>query len=176
MNVLVHAPLWVWPLLAALIWLGLRATRPRRVAGSALFVWPAVMAVLTVFSLASTYGGAPLALASWLAGMAAAILVGRLSGRGAAGARYDAATGRFALPGSWVPLMLMLAVFASRFAIGVARARTPQLVDTPAFLAAVGLVLGALSGTFTARTLALAALRRAPPAPHDGSAGATPER
>jgi hypothetical protein len=58
-----------------------------------------------------------------------------------------------------VPLVLLLAVFWSRFAIGVAKARFPHVIDTPQFLVTAGLALGLCSGSFAARSLALMSLR-----------------
>jgi hypothetical protein len=159
MGILLKAPLWVWPLLVLLIVLGLRSTRPRELSDSSVFVWPSIMTVLSVYSIAATYGAHPLALGGWLLGMIAAILIGRVMPLGVGNARYDEKTGTFYMPGSSLPLVLLLAVFWSRFAIGVAKARFPHVVGTPQFLVSAGLALGLCSGTFAARSLALMSLR-----------------
>jgi hypothetical protein len=171
MSILLHAPLWVWPLLGLLILLGLRSTRPRELSDSSVFVWPAIMTALSVYSIAATYGAHPLALASWLLGMIAAILTGRMLPVGPGTARYDEKAGTFHVPGSWVPLVLLLAVFWSRFAIGVIKARFPHVIDTPQFLVTAGLALGLCSGSFAARSLALLSLRRS----SRGSGASPPE-
>ena len=160
MSILLKAPLWVWPLLALLVVLGLRSTRPRELSEASVFVWPAIMTALSVYSIAATYGAHPLALGSWLSGMIAAILIGRMVTLGSGAARYDRKTGTFHVPGSWVPLVLLLAVFWSRFAIGVAKTRFPHVLGTPQFLTTAGLALGLCSGLFAARSLALISLRR----------------
>ena len=160
MSILLKAPLWVWPLLVVLIVLGLRSTRPRELSDSSVFVWPAIITALSVYSIAATYGAHPLALASWLLGMIAAIVIGRMLPFRSGTARYDEKMGTFHVPGSWVPLVLLLAVFWSRFAIGVFKARFPHVIDTPQFLASAGLALGLCSGSFAARSLALMSLRR----------------
>jgi hypothetical protein len=160
MSILLKAPLWVWPLLVVLIVLGLRSTRPRELSDSSFFVWPAIMTALSVYSIAATYGAHPLALASWLLGMIAAIVIGRMLPFRSGTARYDEKMGTFHVPGSWMPLVLLLAVFWSRFAIGIVKARFPHVIDTPQFLASAGLALGLCSGSFAARSLALMSLRR----------------
>jgi hypothetical protein len=65
------------------------------------------------------------------------------------------------MPGSWVPLMLLLGIFAAKFALGLAAAVHSSLLQQTGFGAAMGGLLGALSGGFGGRALAVqrAALR-----------------
>jgi hypothetical protein len=143
MSVLLKAPIWVWPLLAVLILLGVQSARPRTLSGAAVFVWPVMMTMLSVYGLVSTYRANRAAWESWLFGFVAAIAIDIIFGRGGGAVLYDAHTRRFEVPGSWMPLALILTLFCTRFAIGVANARFPQIVGTPAFLATVGLASGA---------------------------------
>jgi hypothetical protein len=162
-NILIGAPVWAWPLFFVLVALGLRSTRPRELSRSAVFVWPAILTVLSIYSVATSYGARPLALGGWLAGMASGIIVGGMTPIGRRNARFDKMSGKFYVSGSWTPLVLLMAVFWSRFAIGVARARVPQAVDTSLFQIGTSLALGLCSGLFTARTISLMFLRSASP-------------
>lgn len=78
------------------------------------------------------------------------------------GAAYDATTRSFRLPGGWVPMGLILAVFLMKYGIGVQLALEPALARAPAAFAVTALY-GLLSGLFAARTLRV--LRLARPAP-----------
>jgi len=68
------------------------------------------------------------------------------------------AEGRLSVPGSWLPLALMLGLFATKFAVGVLVALAPALRHDAAFAASAGLAYGAFSGLFLGRALALRAL------------------
>jgi len=172
MSVLLKAPIWVWPLLAVLILLGVRSARPRTLSRAAVFVWPVIMITLSVNGVVSTYGANAAAWESWLCGFVAGIAIGGIFGPGAGAVRYNAQTRRFDVPGSWMPLVLMLMLFCTRFAIGVANARFPQIVGTPGFLATVGLALGTCSGAFAARSIAVMTAKR-PSRRANGGTGAS---
>src|SRR5438874_10193438 len=67
-----------------------------------------------------------------------------------------------AVPGSIVPLLLMLAIFAVRFVVGAVGAVAPALAAQPPFIAIVAAALGLASGLFAARAWRI--LRAAPEA------------
>jgi hypothetical protein len=69
-------------------------------------------------------------------------------------------TRRFEVPGGWMPLVLILTLFCTGFAIGAANVRFPQIVGSPAFLATVGLALGGCGGAFAARSIAVMTAKR----------------
>ena len=147
-------PAWVWFLLAGLIVLGVSHTRARSVPPSRLAALPAVMAVLSLAGTVSAVGASVPVLVGWALGGAVVLgLVGRLPVP--AGVRRDPSTGRFALPGSWAPLALMMAIFAVRYAVGASLAIVPRLVHDSVFVLAVAVVYGALAGIFTGRFVRL---------------------
>jgi hypothetical protein len=80
-----------------------------------------------------------------------------------AGAYWSAATGNCHVPGSWVPLALMMAMFFARYALAVSQAMAPVLVHAAGFRTAASFGLGLLSGIFLARTLWVWAQRPAVP-------------
>jgi hypothetical protein len=150
LQVLQRTPLWVWPLFLALVWLGVLQSRPRELSRTRLFVLPAVMIGLSLLSVGSTFGGAPVSLAAWGGGIALAVLVYRLTGR-PAGVVYSPASRTYSVPGSWLPLTLMMAIFFSRYAISVTLAIQPLLREAAAFAGGVSLLSGLASGIFFAR-------------------------
>ena len=161
-DIVRHTPLWVAGVLATLLMLGLSATRDRRVHLGRLLAMPAIMGALALWGVQSAFG--PTGQLATLLGLWAlcCAAVPALGSRLAppAGARYDAATRQFFLPGSWVPLGLILAVFLMKYGIGVQLAMEPGLVHHRAFAFAVTAVYGALSGLFAARTLRMLRLTR----------------
>ena len=84
-----------------------------------------------------------------------------------AGTAYDPASRRFALPGSAWPLALMMGIFCTKLAAGVALAQHPALARSAAIGWTVSALYGALSGIFLGRAarlwrLALPTLGAAP--------------
>ncbi len=63
-------------------------------------------------------------------------------------AAYSAADRTFTVPGSWFPLALMMLIYFTKYAVGVALARDPGLRSLPAFIGPVSLAYGLLSGIF----------------------------
>ncbi len=154
MGILGGTPAWVWGLLALLVALGLSQTVPRRVTARRATILPAVMVALSASGVLATFGARPIALAAWAAGLGLAIQLGQ-DAVAPRGARWLAESARFELPGSWLPLGLILAIFCVKYGVGVSLAFTPSLVSQLPFEAAVGLAYGGFSGLFAARAIAL---------------------
>ena len=153
LGILQHTPVWVWPLLAALMALGVMQAFARTVTLRRITLLPVTMLALSLWGVASDFGSG-LALAAWaLGGLAAGTWSLR---RGAlAGARWSAAEQAFRLPGSWVPLMLILGIFCTKFGVGVSLALHPEVRSTPGFAIGASLAYGVFSGFFAGRALAL---------------------
>lgn len=147
-------PAWVPVLFVALAFLGYRLSMPRTVRPGKLLLIALAMLAWSLYGLVGQFGLAPLALLLWVLGYGAALTLG---------ARYFSAQGltavgdRVHMPGSWVPLALMMGIFSARFVLGAATAMHSPMLHDAAFIAGTSLVLGVLSGGFGAR--ALAALR-----------------
>ena len=151
-QVLQRTPLWVWPLFLALVWLGVLQSRTRSLPRTRLFMLPAVMIGLSLLGVWSTFGAAPVCLAAWSGGILLAVLLNRIL-RQPAGVAYLSASRRYTVPGSWLPLALMMVIFFTRYAITVTIAIHPLLREAALFAGAVSLVYGLMSGTFFARAL-----------------------
>jgi hypothetical protein len=69
--------------------------------------------------------------------------------------RFDAHTRTFHVPGSWVPLVLMVGIFASKYVVGVALNLHPELMHEATFTLGFSALNGAFSGVFAARAIRL---------------------
>jgi uncharacterized membrane protein len=160
-QILAGTPLWVWGLLAGLVVLGVAQARARQIGLVRASIVPVAMGGLSLLSIVSVFGASPAVLGSWLAaGLVLALLV-MLQGA-PAGTRYDAATRRFDLPGSWVPLVLFLAIFATRYAVSVSFAMHPGLKADAGFALAVAALYGVFTGLFAGRAARLVRLALRP--------------
>jgi hypothetical protein len=154
LNIVLHTPLRVWFILAGLVALGLWQARTRELSLMRVTVLPAVLLALSLAGVVNAFGAMPLALAAWLAGVTAALLLPRalVTTRGAA---WSASTGRLHVPGSWLPLALIAGSFAIKYVAGASLAIHPSLAGDPLFAGCCSLGFGSFSGLFLARSLAL---------------------
>ena len=149
-QILQRTPLWVYGLFLGLLVLGCLQSKSRELSPLRLALLPSALAVLSLAQVWNSFGAQPLGPATWIAGIAAALLFDRAL-KHPAGARWSAAEGKFHVPGSWTPLALMMALFFARYALAVSAAIRPALAQSAGF--AAGVSFGLLSGTFCARAL-----------------------
>ncbi len=162
-NILSHTPVWVWGLLAALMVLGLSQTRQRHVAPWRLLMLPLVLLGLGLWSMAPGFMALPLTALVWLAALGAGVAL--MAGRTApAGTTWLPAAQHLRLPGSWMPMLLILVVFALRYAANVGMAINPGWRHAPTLLLPLALLYGGFSGLFLGRALALLKLTPVPAA------------
>lgn len=163
-DIVRRTPAWVGVLLAALLALGFLSTRARDMSIGRLVLLPLAMAGLAAWGVQSAFGASGRLtelLALWAVGAAVVLAFGaRLAPP--AGAHFNAATRRIHLPGSWVPLVLIVAVFLLKWGIGVQLALQPSLARDAGFAFAVTTLYGLLSGLFAARGLRALRLVRRP--------------
>lgn len=158
-SIVQHTPPWVWGLLSALLCLGLWQRRTRSLAPAALLGLPLGLLALGLWSMLPGFMAQPLTALLWLA---AGLLMLAWARRWPAphGTRWLADEGRLLLPGSWLPLVLIVAIFGLRYASGVSQALHPQWSSLMAFQAPLALGFGGLAGVFLGRALGLLALAR----------------
>ncbi|WP_296446207.1 DUF6622 family protein [Rhodoferax sp. UBA5149] len=150
-------PTWVWGLLATLLALGLSQLRARRVSLSRMTLLPVLMTGLSLWGTVSAFAGSPLfayVLLAWAVG--AALMLGFIAPQGPqTGTQYDAASRCFQVPGSWVPLALILGIFLTKYIVGVDLAMQPALAKDGQYTLIIGALYGLFCGTFAARAVRL---------------------
>ena len=149
---LASIPVWVPAVFLGLLFLGYRQSLPRTVKSSTLVAVALAMLGFSLYGVVSTFGAEPLALLLWAAAYAITVSLGLrfLAPRGLAAVGTSVH-----VPGSWVPLVLLLAIFAAKFALGFAAGVRSPLLHHLWFVATMSVVLGALSGGFGARAVAV---------------------
>jgi hypothetical protein len=151
-RILVHTPPWVWVLLAVLLALGAAQLRTRRLSRPRLLLLPAVLTGLGLAATASSFTPPAAALGAWAVAFAAGLALGRRLPP-PPGARWDAAERMLHLPGSALPLLLIVAIFALRYAGSVSLALQPQWRASLAVALPMAAAYGAIAGTIAGRTL-----------------------
>jgi hypothetical protein len=159
LQIISHTPLWVWGLLGALLILGLAQTRSRLVARWQLLALPVVLLMLGLWSMAPGFAAQPLAGLVWLLSLLTFTRLGGSLPRPAA-ARWLALEQRLQLPGSWLPMLIIMTIFLLRYVFAVAQTLNPEWRGMLAVQAPLALTFGALSGIFLGRALGLLAMTR----------------
>ena len=154
LQILQHTPIWVFNLWFVLLILGYFQSKPRIILRGRVAILPAAMILLSFYGVVSAFSVSILGIFSWVLGAGIAVLIGQAR-RSKKGVAYSKETQSFSLPGSWNPLALMMAIFFTKYGVGVALARNPLLASIPLFIGCVSSVYGFLSGLFFAGVLIL---------------------
>jgi hypothetical protein len=161
MIILQHIPLWVFLILAVLLWLGLSARKDRMVRWRVPIIVPIAMTLMAITSLLGQYGATDLllpALLSWL--MVCALIGSRLANQPLPGTfQYDLDSAKFHLPGSSVPLAMYLGIFAFKFMVGLMTGMHMPIVNDLMFVIVISAIYGLFSGVFLSSAWRLAGLR-----------------
>lgn len=162
--ILRNTPAWVWGLLAGLLALGLSQLRERTASLVRVSLLPLGMSLFSLAGTLTAFGGSPHLASAIAAWMAAGSIAFALAARGESGAQFDPLQRSYRLPGSSVPLLLILGIFLVKYGVGVELAMAPRLVHDAPFTLAVAALYGAFSGIFIGRAARLwrLALRAAP--------------
>ncbi len=153
LAVVAHTPAWVWGLLTLLIVAGVFQARPRTVGLRRAMLLPLLMLGLSLSAVLSNFASAEALLVWGVCALACASL--GLRAGAATGVRWSDARRVFQLPGSWIPLMLMLGIFCLRYGAAVSLALHPAWRESASLALPVSSILGVFSGLFAARAVAL---------------------
>lgn len=165
LQVLSHTPPWVFALFVALLAFGLLQTRSRDVKAILAYVLPAGMVALSLSGIQSSFGFKPSPLAAWAVGLVAIAVIG-YKAFPHEGISFDPANGTFYIPGSWVPLAVIMAIFFTKYAFAVMQGFGVAAAGSPITAVALSLIYGCLSGYFVARASSLVAAARRPRQTH----------
>lgn len=151
-----NAPIWVWPLLAGLVFLGFVSARDRS-APIALFYGLPFLGALSLNGIAAL----PQPMMAWggfAIGYVAGVAFGYLRQPrwivGFAGRKVQ-------LRGEWLTMTVLMITFWSNFVGGTVMAISPQTYDSAPFIGAMTLVIGAAGGTFLGRSVRVLRAARA---------------
>jgi hypothetical protein len=156
-TIVSRTPSWVWGLFGGLLFLGFSQVIGRTMGLRRVMLTPVAMTALSVWGMVAAFGNSPqfmTVLFVWTAtAAAAAALVAPMAP--AAGTKYDATRRSFVVPGSWVPLALILGIFLTKYVVGVELAMRPSLANDSQYALVTAVLYGAFSGIFIGRAARL---------------------
>jgi hypothetical protein len=153
LPILQHIPHWVWMLLAVLIATGISQSFTRRRTLRSATLVPAIMIALSFYGVISVFSQ-PLALAAWATAVAGALAISNTIGIWR-NIRWSEPDQRLTVPGSWIPMALILGLFATKFSVGIALAIDHGLLANTTFATIVSFAYGSFSGIFLGRGVAM---------------------
>jgi hypothetical protein len=154
-TVLKNTPTWVWGLFAGLMALGITQLRGGIRSMTRVTVMPVAMTIFSIWGTFTAFGASTefgTVLVTWFT---AAAVVGAAVAMTKAPATYDRATRSFNVPGSWIPLALILGIFMTKYVVGVELNMQPQLARDGQFTVIVAGLYGVFNGLFVGRAVRL---------------------
>lgn len=133
LQIITKTPLFVWPLLAVLLLGGLKASKSSEVPIRMLLLIPSIFLGWSLFSFFGKYGTNLLAILFWLLCFAMGFFIGFLHMQKLK-LRFDRKKKEVEMPGSWIPLMLSMSIFISKFLIGMISSMIPYFNGLLLFL------------------------------------------
>lgn len=160
LPILSNTPPWVYGLFVLLLVFGLMQTRTRSVRRVPALLLPVGMVALSLAGIQSSFGLRLAPLAAWAVALATSAWVGLALFRDQRVA-YDKGTRAYRVPGSWWPLLVIMAIFFAKYVYAVMQALKVGGITAPVLIVAMSALYGLLSGYFAARALNLVRLARA---------------
>jgi len=149
LQIITKIPVFVWPLFAILLLGGLKARNANAVPIAVLLLIPSIFFGWSLFSFFGKYGTNPLAILFWLLCLGLGFLIGFLHMQRLS-LQFNRQKKKVEMPGSWIPLMLSMSIFTSKFSIGMMSSMMPHLNGSLLFLG-IELFSAIILGIFAGR-------------------------
>lgn len=137
-------PFWVWIILVLLVGLGLRQLKPRTVKRHTVLIAPIVFLLVGLMGA----GRGPVGLTAWALMLFSTAVATFFIWQPKSTVGFDSSSDRLTLPGSIVPLLLMLAIFLLNYVINVTLAIHPALKSTLFWQVGPGSFIRCVIGNF----------------------------
>jgi len=153
-EILKRTPSWVFALFFVLVAMGYFQSKDRAMGRGKVSILPVAMIALSFYGVLSAFGMVSVGVISWVVGFGVVVWLGAKLAT-PRGVSFSTETQLFSVPGSWLPLALMMAIFFTKYAVGVILARQLPIASEPVFIGSISLCYGFLSGVFFARAVVI---------------------
>ena len=153
-DILKRTPSWVFALFFVLVAAGYFQSKDMAMGRGKVSILPVAMIALSFYGVLSAFGVSFVGVISWVVGVGVAVWLGAKLAT-PRGVSFSTETQLFSVPGSWLPLTLMMAIFFIKYAVGVILARQLPIASKPVFIGFISLCYGFLSGVFFARAVVI---------------------
>ncbi len=150
-GIITHTPLWVWLILAGLVYLGLQRTKTRELSSLRIVIPAALFGLVAISRLVLGRFAEP-ALLGTCAGLVVAFGLLMLVKPGRRARRTG--NGTVLIEGEWFSLGLILAIFSVNYGIAVVSAINPELANSDNLRFLYGFVNATSAGFMIGRAYA----------------------
>lgn len=133
LQIITKIPVFVWPLFAILLVGGLKARKTSTVPMAVLLLIPSIFFGWSFFSFFGKYGTNPIAILFWFLCLGTGGFIGFLHMQRLE-LQFDKEKMKVEMPGSWIPLILSMSIFTSKFSIGMMNSMLPHFNGSILFL------------------------------------------
>ena len=151
LEIILNTPIYIWPLLAYILFVGIKALKTRQVPLSKLVIVPVLFAVWSSYSLFARYGMDSSIASSWSLKMGLGIFLGYLT-MNKISLKFDKEKKLVELPGTLHSLIAPLLLFSVRYSLGVLYTLHPDWQGHSTLLAFEGIAT-VISASFVGRLL-----------------------
>lgn len=147
-----YTPIWVYFILAYLLFIGIKSSKPRTLSLKKLFIMPLVFTSLSIHTLLTAFKVDIFSIGIWTFAIIAGALLGWLQVYSTS-IKVDRTHYLIAIPGSWTTLIIILIIFTTKYYFSYQLAVDPALATQTFFEFLVLAVSGACTGLFVGRLL-----------------------
>ncbi len=149
LKIIYNTPIYVWPLLALLIWGGWKSRKTYIVAWKDLLIMPIIMFFWSVYVVLARYDTFPIYF--WIASMLIGVWLGRMTVR-KIHLEFDKQKNLIQIEGSWMPMILSISIFSLRYILGATYGMHPELAGNGIFFLLENAAI-VVSGMFVGRVI-----------------------
>ena len=144
----------IFALFFVLLTLGMIQTKERNIHLKSVFILPIAMLTLSLYGVVSAFSVSFSPMLCWFVGVILAIILGLIIDM-PQNVTFSKENCSFKIPGSWLPMFLIMGIFFIKYAVGVSFARHLSILNNDIFIIAVSLLYGSFSGLFLSRSLVI---------------------
>jgi hypothetical protein len=149
-QIIINTPIWVWVLLAYLLFVGVRALRPNTVPLWRIAIMPTIFFAWGLYSLYGMHGLRLARVMPWAVALVGGTAIGMLIAS-LQPIRADKTRHLVRTAGGPLTLALILLIFATKYEFGFLHATQPGLFAEPRFWVSEIAISGVLAGMFVGR-------------------------
>ena len=157
-QIITNTPIWVFTLFFFLVFLGLSQTKDKYISLKKVFILPIIMLLLSLAGLFSAFGINIISMSSYLFALSIGVIL-NIFLKLPRNSVYKKEEKLFFVKGSFIPFFLIMAIFFTKYFVGVVTAKELSFIHTFSYIITISSLYGFYSGMFFGRIFVLKSLK-----------------
>ncbi len=149
-NLLTHTPLYVYWIFFSLLIVGITQVKTRQIGFKRAIVIPVILILLSIYAIFHDFGINFFGLLFWFCGIVFVLLINIII-KNQKEIKYSKTSKVFTVEGSFIPLLMMMLLFFTKYTVGVVTAQNLELLHTSVFIGTISFFYGIFLGTYILR-------------------------